>query len=52
MFIPTPIWRRLLAQLARIAFSFELLSDGNNKAARMAIIAITTNNSMSVNPLA
>jgi len=38
-------------QLARLAFSLALASAGNNIAARMAMIAITTSNSISVNAL-
>jgi hypothetical protein len=48
--MPIPIWRRLLVQLTRIAFSFEDANAGNSSAARIAIMAITTSNSMRVNP--
>ena len=40
---------RLLRQLVRFADSFARASAGSNRAARMAIIAMTTNNSMRVN---
>src|ERR1051325_1876918 len=42
--------RRFEAHWAALAFSFAPLSAGNSKAARMAMIATTTNSSMSVNP--
>src|SRR2546422_138002 len=42
-------WRTLLRQLARRAFSLEPASAGNNRAARMAITAMTTSNSIKVN---
>jgi hypothetical protein len=38
-------------QLARLAFSLALASAGNNIAARMAMIAMTTSNSIKVNPV-
>jgi hypothetical protein len=40
----------LLLQEARRAFSFDPARTGNNKAARIPIIAITTKSSISVNP--
>src|SRR5262245_1919460 len=43
-------WRTLPRHLAASAFSFARLSAGNSKAARIAMIAMTTSNSMSVNP--
>jgi hypothetical protein len=46
-----PICFRLLAQLARRADSRARANAGNNIAARMPMIAITTNNSINVNPL-
>src|SRR5882757_1224857 len=45
------IWRRLFMQLTRQARSFALLNAGSNMAARMAIMAMTTNNSINVNAL-
>ena len=45
-----PVWCRLLVHCARFPFSLALTSAGNNKAARMAIMAITTNNSIKVKP--
>src|SRR6266550_6879774 len=36
--------------LIRLAFSFAFDNAGNSKAARIAMIAMTTSNSMSVNP--
>ena len=44
------IWRRLLAQAMRWAEPFARLSAGSSMAARMAMIAMTTSSSMSVNP--
>jgi hypothetical protein len=41
---------RLETQLMALALSFALASAGNNMAARMAMIAITTNSSISVKP--
>src|SRR5947207_15116044 len=40
----------LLMQPMPCAFAFDLLKAGNNKAARMAMMAMTTSNSISVNP--
>src|SRR5690606_22388060 len=48
--IPIPIWRRLLAQFTRLARSLAFDSAGSNIAARIAMIAITTSSSISVNP--
>src|SRR5687768_269725 len=45
------IWRKLLIQEVALPFSFARLSAGRSIAARIAMIAITTNNSISVNPL-
>src|SRR4051794_23448378 len=45
-----PICRRLLRHCVRLAFSLAFDSAGKSMAARMAIIAITTSNSISVNP--
>jgi hypothetical protein len=42
----------LFAQLIRCDRAFARANAGNNMAARMAMMAITTSNSMSVNPLA
>src|ERR1041384_1604731 len=47
---PRLIWRRSFMQTVRFAFAFALLSAGNNNAARMAMMAITTNNSSKENP--
>src|SRR5215831_11119815 len=44
-----PNWRRLLLQFARFAFSLARDSDGKSIAARMAIMAMTTNSSINVN---
>jgi len=41
----------LLAEPARAAFALALASAGRSKPARMAIIAITTSNSIRVKPL-
>ncbi len=40
----------LLTQVVVWAFFFALASTGNNIAAKMAMMAITTSNSMSVKP--
>src|SRR5579864_5455013 len=50
MLLAIPIWRRLLTQFACVAFNFVRASAGTRIAARIAIIAITTSNSMSVKP--
>src|SRR6266446_2131618 len=44
-----PNWRRLEMHLTRLAFSLALDNAGNSMAARIAMIAMTTSNSMSVN---
>src|SRR2546422_7737109 len=44
-----PIWRQLEEQLAWRAFSRAWAKTGNRIAARMAMIAITTSNSINVN---
>lgn len=46
--VAKPNCRRLLKQLIRLAFDFARPKAGNNIAAKMAIIAITTNNSINV----
>jgi hypothetical protein len=46
-----PICRRLFAQEIRLAFSLDWDNAGNSKAARMAMMAITTSSSIKVNPL-
>src|SRR5579863_8495417 len=43
-----PHCRRLEVQLTRLAFSFALARAGSNRAARIAMIAMTTNNSIRV----
>jgi hypothetical protein len=45
-----PIWRRSLRQTVSRLLSLARTSAGKSKLARIAITAITTNNSMSVNP--
>src|SRR5437867_1440189 len=45
-----PICRRLFKQALLRAFSFAKLKAGSSRAARIAITAITTSNSISVNP--
>src|SRR5947207_670344 len=50
MVIPMASWRWLLRQPARRARSLALASAGRSIAARMAMIAITTSNSISVKP--
>ena len=47
--MPNPICLRLLKQLVRRAFSRALAKTGNKIDARIDIMAITTNSSMSVN---
>ncbi len=42
-------WRTLLRHLIWFAFPFARAKAGNNKLAKMAMMAITTNNSMRVN---
>ena len=46
---PRPICRSLLRHCAAKAFDFERASAGKSRAARIAIMAMTTNNSMRVN---
>jgi hypothetical protein len=41
----------LFKQVIRFALALALLSTGNSKAARIAMTAITTNSSISVNPV-
>jgi hypothetical protein len=48
--VPIPICRRLFRQAVCLAFAFALAKAGNSMAARIAMIAITTNNSINVNP--
>src|SRR5713226_6860934 len=45
---PKPTCFSLLIQSRRLAFAFDLASAGRSNPARMAMIAMTTNNSMSV----
>jgi hypothetical protein len=45
-----PICLKLPAHEDRIAFSFAADKAGNNNAARMAMMAITTRSSIKVNP--
>ena len=47
----TPICFRLLKQSIARARSFAVLSAGSSRAARTEIMAMTTNNSIRVNPL-
>src|SRR5206468_2522712 len=46
-----PSWRLLLRHLIPCAFCFDLPSAGRSMDARIAMIAITTSNSISVNAL-
>ena len=46
-----PIWRRLLRHTVARPDSFARLNAGSSSAARMAMIAITTSSSISVNAL-
>src|SRR5580698_4721647 len=50
MMTPIPICRVLLRQAIAMALFFDLARAGSNIAARMAMMAITTNSSISVNP--
>ena len=52
-YIRTPrlICRRLFVQVIRLALSLALLTAANNKDARMEMMAMTTSNSISVNPV-
>src|ERR1035441_9757942 len=52
MRIPKLICRRLLVQVMSLALFLAAPKTGNSRAARMAIMAITINNSMMVKPLA
>ena len=45
-----PIWRRFDTQLIDFAFCLADVNAGNNKAARIAMMAMTTRSSISVNP--
>jgi hypothetical protein len=47
--VANPICRRLLRQEIRCADPFARPSEGNNIAAKIAMIAITTSNSIKVN---
>src|ERR1017187_6333743 len=44
----SPIWCMLLRQAVRFAFALARVSAGRSSAAKMAMMAITTNSSMSV----
>jgi hypothetical protein len=44
------VWCMLLRQAARLPFSLAEASAGSSRAAKMAMMAITTNNSIRVNP--
>ena len=46
------ICRKLFKQVVRLALLFAVLRTGNNKAASMAMMAMTSSNSIRVNPLA
>src|ERR1039458_1763830 len=48
--MPTPICFKLLRHAMRLALSLALASAGNNMAARMAMMARTTSNSINVKP--
>src|SRR5437773_11079786 len=48
MVMPTPICLRLLRQEMRLAFCLAEASAGSNSAARIAMIAMTTSNSIRV----
>src|SRR5688572_1997305 len=50
MCVAMPSCRRLLTQLARLAFSFAALNAGRSMPARIAMIAMTTSNSIRVKP--
>src|SRR5712672_537937 len=52
MFTPTASCRRLLRHCVRFPRSLAEASAGSNMAARMAIMAITTSNSIRVKPFA
>ena len=42
-------WRKLLLHVVRLARSFAFANAGNSSAARIAMMAMTTNNSINVN---
>jgi hypothetical protein len=46
---PKLIWRKLFMQAVRCALLLAALKTGNNKAARIAIMEMTTSNSIKVN---
>src|SRR6266498_2468875 len=48
--MPTVIWWRFEVHLIFCAFAFARLNAGSSMAARIAIMAMTTSNSMSVKP--
>src|ERR1035438_7168184 len=48
MMKPMPSWRRLLVHLMRWALALALASAGKSIAAKMAMMAMTTNNSIRV----
>ena len=50
MWTPRLICFKLFKQVVRFAFAFALDRTGINKAARMAMMAMTTSNSIRVNP--
>src|SRR5665213_729469 len=50
MFMPMPSWRNWLKHLVRWACSLDAAKAGNSIAARIAMMAMTTKSSMSVNP--
>ena len=45
-----PTWRRLLAHFIRLALALARANTGNSIAARIPMMAITTSNSIKVNP--
>src|SRR5947207_6474423 len=49
MMVASPIWRRLFRHLVCWALAFALARAGNNILARIAMIAMTTSNSIKVN---
>ena len=50
MRIPVLIWRRLFKQVIRLALSLAALKTGSSNAARIAMMAMTTSNSIKVKP--
>jgi|GEM_PF-2648512 len=48
--IPIPIWRKLLMQVVSWARSLAPLKAGSSMLANIPMIAITTSNSIRVNP--